>query len=130
VSAACADDSPLYPSGLELSPGTWGAPNAGVIVSDEGVHVHIGCTLGNIDGAVTVDAMGRFARQGTYVLRAFPVATGPELPAQYYGQLGGSLLRLTVVVNDTVEKKTVVLGPVYLTYGDEPQLGPCPICRM
>ncbi|MGH7713356.1 MAG: hypothetical protein ACREOG_18860, partial [Gemmatimonadaceae bacterium] len=34
-----------------------------------------------------------------------------------------------VTVNDTVEKKTVVLGPVRVTFGREPRMQVCPICR-
>jgi hypothetical protein len=36
---------------------------------------------------------------------------------------------VTATVNDTVQKKTVVMGPVVVVFGAEPKLGPCPICR-
>jgi hypothetical protein len=39
-------------------------------------------------------------------------------------------LTLTVAVNDTTLKRLVVLGPVALTYGREPKMGPCPICQV
>jgi hypothetical protein len=64
-----------------------------------------------------------------YVLRAYPIHIGPDLPAQFSGQVRDNRLTLRVVVNDTVEKKTVNLGPVTVTLGREPQMGPCPICR-
>jgi len=35
----------------------------------------------------------------------------------------------TSTVNDTVEHKSTVLGPVVVTWGTEPKMGPCPICR-
>ena len=33
-----------------------------------------------------------------------------------------------VAINDTVSKQVVVRGPVTVTLGTEPKLGPCPIC--
>jgi hypothetical protein len=126
---ACNYDAIVFPAGLQLSSGTWGGENAGMLVNDELAHVHIGCTLGNLPAPVPVDETGHFEISGSYVLRAYPIAIGPELPAQFSGRLGRGKLLLTVTVNDTVEKRTVILGPVQLTYGKEPQMGPCPICR-
>jgi hypothetical protein len=34
-----------------------------------------------------------------------------------------------VAVNDTIEKKLVALGPVTVTFGREPRMQQCPICR-
>jgi len=36
---------------------------------------------------------------------------------------------VTITVTDTIEHKTVVLGPISVTYGVDPKMGPCPICR-
>jgi hypothetical protein len=91
--------------------------------------VHINCTFGNFRVPVTVDERGRFSVAGTYVLRAYPVVVGPELPAQFSGEIDGSRLTLTVAVNDTVEKKAVQLGPVVVFRGALPRLDHCPICR-
>jgi len=66
---------------------------------------------------------------GEYLLRAYPVAVGPAMPAQFAGVLRGTALTLTVAVNDTVDKRLVVLGPVTVVLGHEPKLGPCPICK-
>lgn len=109
--------------------GTWGGENAGVIVTDSETHVHIGCTLGDIPGRITVDGSGRFVVDGSYVLRAFPIQLGPRLPAQYSGRLSGRTLTLAVAVNDTTTGQVVALGPVTVQFGRDPQLGPCPICR-
>ena len=130
VGASCGNDEIIFPSGVELSAGTWGGENAGLIVHGEGAHAHIGCTLGDISGAVPLDASGRFDVNGTYVLRAFPVMVGTSLPARYTGQVNGNRLEMTITVNDTVEHRTVVLGPVALRFGNEPNMGPCPICRV
>jgi hypothetical protein len=127
--AACFDGL-LYTTDGTLQTGTWGGSNAGVIVADSVTHVHIGCTFGDVAGPIELDSDGRFTINGTYVLRAYPVVTGPSLPAQFSGQVTGRTLTLAVAVNDTVDKKVVALGPVTVIHGEEPQLGPCPICRI
>lgn len=126
--AACTESGPFPPSSDTLAAGTWGGDNAGVIVNETQVHVHIGCTFGDMPPAITLDASGRFTVDGSYVLRAYPIQTGPELPAQFSGRVVGRTLTLAVAVNDTVEKKLVALGPITVRYGDTPRLGPCPIC--
>lgn len=127
---ACAESSPLPPSDGFLALGTWGADNAGVIVTPTAVHVHVGCTFGDMPGEIPIDAEGRFTIDGNYVLRAYPVQVGPSLPAQFSGRVTGRTLTLAIAVNDTVEKKVVALGPVAVTFGREPEMGPCPICRV
>lgn len=113
----------------KLAPGTWGGDSAGVIVSDTIAHVHVGCTYGDFHGPVALDQSGRFSVSGNYLLRAYPIPFGPTLPAVFAGVVEGSSLTLTVAVNDTVQHKPVVLGPVKVTFGREPSMGPCPICR-
>jgi len=112
-----------------LSVGTWGATGAGVVVGLDSAHVHIGCTKGDFARPPTLDSEGRFNLPGQYILRAFPVQMGPPLPAQFTGVVRGNRLTLSVAVNDTVLKQLVALGPVTITLGREPQLGPCPICQ-
>jgi hypothetical protein len=63
------------------------------------------------------------------MLRAYPIAIGPSVPARFVGHLDGATLTMTVVVNDTVQHQTVTRGPVVVKLGDTPRLGPCPICR-
>ena len=109
--------------------GSWGAKGAGLIVGDTAAHLHIGCTFGDISGRVKLDAAGRFDVSGSYMLRAYPIAIGPTVPARFVGQLIGSVVHVTVTVNDTVARQTVVKGPVDVTFGAEIQLDPCPICR-
>ena len=129
VVAACRERSMTAgtpPS--ELARGTWGGDNAGALVQDS-VHVHIGCTLGNFLPPASLSAEGRFSVVGSYTLRAFPIAVGPPLPADFAGVVKGNQLTLTVAVHDTVEKKVVNLGPVTLVLGREPRMQACPICR-
>jgi hypothetical protein len=128
VVAACGGRS-VTASTHVLSPGTWGGENAGAIVDDTIVHVHIGCTLGNFAPPAVIDGEGRFSIEGSYTLRAFPVAVGPSLPAVFTGVVSGTQLAMSVAVNDTVEKKLVPLGPVTVVLGREPRMQTCPICR-
>ena len=126
--AACGGRS-VTASTHVLSRGTWGGENAGAIVDDTIVHVHIGCTLGNFPPPAVVDDQGRFSMEGSYTLRAYPVAVGPPLPAVFTGVVNGNQLTLSVAVNDTLENKLVPLGPVTVVLGREPRMQVCPICR-
>lgn len=129
VAAGCGDGT-FFPPGATLAIGTWGGDDAGVIVTEAGAHVHVGCTFGDIPGMVPLDTEGRFTVDGTYVLQAFPIVIGPTLPAQFSGQVENRTLTLAVAVSDTVENGVVALGPVRVVLGNEPRLGPCPICRV
>ena len=128
-SLTCADNAILPPPGDELALGSWGGLNAGAIVQDSATHIHIGCTLGDVPGRIPLDDENRFDVAGSYLLRAFPVAVGPTMPAQFTGTVDGARLTFVVTVNDTVEKTIRVLGPVTVRYGVPAELGPCPICR-
>ena len=134
MAAVCQSNPMVGPPGPNLARGTWGGDNAGAIVTDSQTHVHIGCTFGDISGAVPLASDGSFSVPGSYVLRAYPVAVGPSLPAQFSGRVqqhfGITTLTLTVVVNDTIAKKSQTLGPVDVNFGREPAMGPCPICRV
>jgi hypothetical protein len=130
VVAACGGRSATAePSAHVLTRGTWGGENAGAIVDDTIVHVHIGCTLGNFPLPTVVDDAGRFTVDGSYTLRAYPIAVGPPLPAVFTGAVSGTQLTFSVAVDDTVEKKLVPLGPVTVVLGREPRMQVCPICR-
>ena len=100
----------------------------GAIVTDSSVHVHFGCTFGDFPLPDSLDAGGAFKVNGTYALRAYPILR-EMLPAQLSGIVRGNQLTLSVAVNDTVAKQPVALGPITLTFGREPVIPPCPICR-
>lgn len=116
------------PAGERLEEGTWGGKDAGLIVSDTGAHLHIGCTLGDVTVPIILDEHGRFDVPESHNLTAFPISAGVYLPARLTGWTAGDLLSLTLTVDDTVNHRTVVLGPVRLRLGARPELGPCPIC--
>ena len=127
MTATCGDTG-LFPTGGELALGTWGGDSAGVIATDSLTHVHVGCTFGDTPGPIQLDADGRFTVDGSYVLRAYPVAVGPPRPAQFSGRVTGRTLTLAIAVNDTIEGTLVALGPIDVTYGVTPEMGACPIC--
>jgi hypothetical protein len=126
---ACSANPALPPFDGALPLGTWGGDNNGMIVGDTAMHLHIGCTFGDVSGRIPLGSNGAFDVSGSYVLRAFPIAVGPAVPARFTGRLSGNKVTITVTANDTIEHKTVVLGPVVVTWGTEPKMGPCPICR-
>jgi hypothetical protein len=113
-----------------LALGTWGGDSAGVIVNDTIAHAHIGCTYGDIPGRVRLDADGRFTAAGSFLLRAYPVAVGPTMPAQFTGRVTGSTLTITVTVRDTIANTTVIRGPATSTLGTTPRMANCPICTV
>lgn len=126
-SSSATTTVPAFDGNLPL--GNWGGENAGMIVSDTAMHLHIGCTYGDVSGRVPVGSGGQFDVSGSYMLRAYPIAIGPTVPARFTGRLDGAKVTVTATVDDTVRDTTVVLGPVTVTYGAEAKLGPCPICR-
>jgi hypothetical protein len=128
ITIACSSD-PVPAFNDHLSPGTWGGENAGIIVDDTVAHVHVGCTFGNFPGPVAIDADGHLNAAGSYLLKAYPIEIGPSMPAQLQGVIDGNKFTFSVVVNDTIEKKTTTLGPATVYFGKEPRMGPCPICR-
>jgi hypothetical protein len=127
--AACSSSSTPAVSNGALETGTWGGDSAGMIVGDTAMHLHIACTFGDVSGRVAVDADGRFDVGGSYLLRAYPIAVGPMLPARFVGRVQGNTAVVTVTVNDTVQHATVVRGPVSVTLGKAPREMPCPICK-
>jgi hypothetical protein len=100
----------------------------GEIVNDTSMHLHVGCTFGDVSGRVAV-VNGAFDVVGSYMLRAYPITVGPAVPARFTGTVVGKIATVTVTVNDTVQHQTVVKGPVTVALGATPQMGPCPICR-
>lgn len=119
-----ADTCPLVGPNGTLPPGAWGGQNAGVIVNDSAMHVHIGCTYGNAPRPEL--SGGRFVVTGVHNITAHPVDLGVLHPARFSGVVRGRLMTLTITLTDT----SVVLGPVTVQLGTEPKMGPCPICRV
>ena len=112
----------------ELPLGTWGGDSAGMIVSDTALHLHVGCTFGDVSGRVHVNADGSFEIVGSYTLHAYPILVGPTDPARFTGKVTGATATVTAIIDDTAQHQTVVHGPVVVSLGVTPRLGPCPIC--
>ena len=127
--ASCNSRSTVAPPERDrVSLGTWGGDNSGLIVTDSLAHLHIGCTFGDIEGRIALDASGAFTRDGSYQPRAYPIVSGPPVPARFTGRVQGRVLTVTVTVNDTVTKMIRTYGPATVVFETEPRLGPCPIC--
>lgn len=124
----CTRADPMPPERDRVSSGTWGGEDAGMIVESNVAHVHVKCTNGYFAAPIVLDANHRFTAGGSYVVRAYPVQTGPELPAQISGIVEGNRMTFSVAVNDTVEKQVVSLGPVTVFYERHPKMQNCPIC--
>ena len=105
--------------------GTWGGEDAGLIVRTDGAHAHIGCTLGDVPGPIPLDSEGRFDVAGQWNVDAYPIDRGILHPARLSGRTDGRTLTLSVLLTDTSQ----VLGPALLTFGREPRMQNCPICR-
>ena len=129
MAASCAGGTTGVPADHLIPLGTWGGEGGGLIVGDTSMHLHVGCTYGDVSGRVPVDAEGRFDVAGSYMLRAYPITVGPTVPARFTGHIDGDRITITATVDDTVTHQTVVRGPVDVTLDVEPRLGTCPICR-
>ena len=122
VAGACGTEARLD----RVPVGTWGGDDAGMLVQPTSAHVHIGCTKGDVPEAIPLDAEGRFDVGGTYNVDAYPVDRGILHPARFTGTTDGRTLTLRVSLTDTGR----ILGPVVLTFGVEPRMVVCPICRV
>src|SRR5262245_58734392 len=76
----------------ELERGSWGRENAGGVGDDSIGHGHVGCTYGNFRLPFAVGRSGRGDGAGEYLLRGYPVAGGPTMPATLRGALEGERL--------------------------------------
>ncbi len=134
IAALLSCSAPSSPAAIvgALPLGNWGGDSAAMIVSDTAMHIHVGCTYGDVSGQIQIDPSGNFDVQGNYTLRAFPIAVGPTVPAEFVGHVtgaNGGTATVTVTVNDTVAHQTVVRGPVIVVLDQTPKLMPCPVCR-
>jgi hypothetical protein len=127
ILGACGHSTtPTGGSALDAVPiGTWGDDHAGLMVGEVAASAEFDCAHGQINGAMTLDAMSRFDVSGTYTQEGGPVANPPPPadvhPARYTGSTDGHTLILNVTLTDTGE----ALGPYTLTFGNPPRLVKC-----
>jgi len=90
-----------------IADGTWGGDHVGATVSREGVHLEFDCAHGSIEGAVALDADGRFDASGVYVKEG-PGPVRPETsagrPARFTGRIDGDAMTLDVVLSGSDAK--------------------------
>src|SRR5881398_1721344 len=86
---ACSGSPSVPPFDGLLPLGTWGGDNSGMIVGDTAMHLHVGCTFGDVSGRVPLGANGEFNVGGSYMLHAYPIAVGPAMPARFVGRVNG-----------------------------------------
>jgi hypothetical protein len=120
--AACGA-SRIEPGSLAV--GTWGGEEAGLLVRADGAHAHIGCTYGDIAGPIPFDADGFFDVAAQWNVTAFPIDRGVFHDSRMSGRLRGDRLTFSARLADTGQ----VLGPAVVTFGREPRMANCPICR-
>jgi hypothetical protein len=87
--------------------GVWGGDHVAMTVADTATHFELDCAHGDIPGALTVDAQGRFGVTGTYVREhGGPIRLGetPDShPATYSGSVISTTMALTIHLDDTNE---------------------------
>jgi len=80
--------------------GSWGGDGAGVTVTRDGARLTFDCAHGSIDGAVALDADGRFDARGVYVKES-PGPTRPGAsdgePVRYVGRIDGDAMTLSIL---------------------------------
>ena len=123
ILAAACGASRIEPG--NLAAGTWGGEEAGLLVRADGAHAHIGCTYGDIAGPIPFDADGLFDVAARWNVTAFPIDPGVFHDARMSGRLRGDRLTFSARLADTGQ----VLGPSVVTFGREPKMANCPICR-
>jgi hypothetical protein len=110
-----------------LRTGGWGSPQSSgldnrlLTVTGTGATLLSECSNGVIEGAIVLDAAGRFDVPGTYQIQAGPV--GSPRPARYTGVAIGETLTLTIMLVEDGQ----TFGPFTLTFGQVPRIGSCPI---
>ncbi|HEX8353537.1 MAG TPA: hypothetical protein VF611_11600 [Pyrinomonadaceae bacterium] len=112
-------------AGDALLPGVWGGERIRFEVTARGAAVEYDCAHGTVEGRIVVDRSGRFSVAGThYEEHGGPVRAGEDAggyPVRLSGQVGGSLLKLTVRRADTKE----LIGTFTLSRDREAELVKC-----
>lgn len=109
IAAACS--SPTAP----VAVGTWGGPEASLVLTRAGGNLSYSCGAGTIDSAWTISDDGQFLASGEHFFGGGPVPPqGREPhPARYSGTIKGNALTLTVTLSDL----DLTLGPYRLLRG-------------
>ena len=105
--------------------GVWGGDHVTMTVADTATHLDFDCAHGDIPGALTADANGRFDVAGTFVREhGGPIRQGeaPDShPAVYSGTVSPMAMVLTVRLGDSTE----MIGPFNLVRGSSGRVVKC-----
>lgn len=105
--------------------GTWGGDHIGLEVFEGGAKVEYDCAHGTVEGALRLDAEGKFTAEGLHIReRVGPQREKPEgepEKARYWGQVTGNRMVLTVLLPETQEK----IGTFKLAFGQSPRIRKC-----
>lgn len=107
-----------------VAEGTWGGEGAGLDVTRDGVQLAFDCAHGSIEGAIAIDADGRFDVRGVYVKDSFgPTRPGasPDRPVRYVGRIDGDAMTLSIVPAGSDEP----IGSYTLVKGRLPRVRSC-----
>ena len=102
ASAGCATSETLTNPTNALATGAWGGQHIGLTVGATAATVEFDCAHGRIEGAIPLDARGRFDVTGTFVLEhggpARPDEAADTRRARYVGSTTSSVMELTVTI--------------------------------
>src|SRR5688500_15964982 len=117
LTAACSTSNATAPLTGTLT-GSWGGPQASLVVDETGARVELVCADGRIDGPIALDE-GRFEATGPWW--PGPVPPNEDLRARYAGRVDDGRLELVIVA----EPDDRILGPLTLVRGREPNFPRC-----
>ena len=119
---ACASGMSGPSSSKPLTAGSWGGPDASLVVDSKGASAEFNCSHGAIEEAVLLKDDGSFQAKGYWVREGGPTPEHEDRrPAAYSGTSEGRILTLRVNVPDPPRD----LGPFTLTLGQAAVLHKC-----
>ena len=105
--------------------GTWGGDHIALSVTADGATLEYDCAAGAIEGAITLDAEGRFGALGTHDIGHGGPVRQDEVPnrhpASYEGRITGDTMTLTVTLTDSATP----VGTFGLVRGAAPRIVRC-----
>jgi len=105
AAAFACGSAPTAPS--SLAPGTWGGDHVSMTIASAATHLEFDCAHGDIPGVFSLNAVGQYSLDGTYVREhGGPIRVGepPDThPAAYAGVVVGNQMTLTIRLADTQE---------------------------
>ncbi len=119
LTLACSGD-PTGPDPL----GEWGGEGASAAVAADLTTFEFDCAHGRVEGALLLDADGKFSVEGLYFREGGPVPPDgwPSIPARFDGTVTGDRMTLTIHLIGLAQDP---IGPRELRKGRTPLLRKC-----